>query len=137
MGRTVIARRPHPPAARRRRTRLSVRQLECRNLLTNYTAAYVSDLIADINASNQSGGSNTITLTAPTADTYVLADTQVLPQIAANDNLTIVGQGDTIDGNGVGVFDVARGARANAPKLAWPAGAVTRRWHWPRILRVF
>jgi predicted outer membrane repeat protein len=117
VGKTATARSVRTAAARRRGPRPGVRQLEGRNLLTNYTAAYVSDLVADINASNQSGGSNTITLTAPTADAYVLTtvnDTtdgnRGLPQIAAGDNLTIIGQGDTIDGNGLGVLDVANGA---------------------------
>ena len=67
-------------------------------------AATVSDLIADINAANTAGGANTITLTAPTTSPYVLTAVNNttdgatgLPVIAANDNLTIVGNGDTIE----------------------------------------
>jgi hypothetical protein len=44
--------------------RLHVEALEDRSLLNAYMAATVSDLIADINAANQAGGSNTIALTA-------------------------------------------------------------------------
>src|SRR5579864_7563379 len=40
--------------------------LEVRSLLSAYTAASVSALIADINAANKNGGTNTITLTANT-----------------------------------------------------------------------
>src|SRR6516164_7292091 len=40
--------------------------LEVRSLLSSYTAANVSALIADINAANASGGANTITLAANT-----------------------------------------------------------------------
>ena len=43
-----------------------------RALLTSYTAAGVSDLIADITAANTNGGANTITLTAATTAPYVL-----------------------------------------------------------------
>jgi hypothetical protein len=51
--------------AHRRRPRLSLERLEDRALPSNYTAGSVADLIADINAANTAGGSNTITLTAP------------------------------------------------------------------------
>jgi hypothetical protein len=90
-------------APRRRGLRLTLEQLEDRLVPTNFTAATVPDLIADINAANQAGGSNTITLTAPKTSPYVLssADNAMdgatgLPVIAANDNLTLVGNGDTI-----------------------------------------
>src|SRR5262249_38725916 len=86
-----------------RRPRITVERLEERGLPSNYAAASVSDLIADINAANQAGGSNTITLTAPTTAPYVLTavdnstdGTNGLPVIAGKDNLTIVGNGDTI-----------------------------------------
>ena len=71
---------------------------------SSYTAATVSALIADITAANAAGGANTITLTAPTTSPYVLTAVNNttygatgLPIIAANDNLTIVGNGDTIE----------------------------------------
>ena len=102
------ASRRTPPGRRpaRRRLRPTLERLEGLTLLANYTAATVSDLIADINAANQGGGANTITLTAPTTSPYVLTGSvnnntdggNSLPVIAANDNLTIVGNGDTIEG---------------------------------------
>jgi predicted outer membrane repeat protein len=82
--------------------------LEGRTLMSglSLTAATVSDLIADINAANTAGGANTITLAAPTTSPYVLTAVNNstngatgLPVIAANDNLTIVGSGDTIERN--------------------------------------
>ena len=92
-------------------------------LLTSYTALTVSALIADINAANTAGGSNTITLTAPTTSPYVLtvvnntiSGANGLPVIAANDSLTIIGSGDTIErstASGTPSFrllDVAAGA---------------------------
>ena len=60
------------------------------------------DLINDINAANAAGGSNTITLVAGTTFTLTAVDNTTdgsgngLPVIAANDNLTIQGNGDTI-----------------------------------------
>ena len=96
--------------------------LENRTILSNYTAATVSDLIADINAANKAGGSNTIVLTAPTTSPYVLTavnnavdGANGLPQISKKDNLTIIGNGDTIERStaagtpGFRLFDVASG----------------------------
>jgi predicted outer membrane repeat protein len=86
--------------------------LEGRTLMSglSLTANSVSDLIADINAANAAGGTNTITLAAKTTSPYVLTaanngtggafgllEANGLPIIAANDNLTIVGNGDTIE----------------------------------------
>jgi len=80
--------------------------LEGRTLMSglSLTAATVSDLIAGINAANAAGGANTITLAAKTTSPYVLTAANNstygatgLPAIAANDNLTIVGNGDTIE----------------------------------------
>ena len=109
-------------AARRRKARLVLEPLEARALLASYSAANVSSLIADITAANTAGGANTITLTAPTTSPYALTtwnnDTSAtgyngLPVIAANDNLTIVGDGDTIDRHSLfsfRLFDVAPAA---------------------------
>jgi hypothetical protein len=79
-------------------------QLEDRMLPSNFLAATVADLIADINAANKAHGSNTITLTAPTTSPYVLTavdnttnGANGLPVIGNNDTLTIVGNGDTIE----------------------------------------
>jgi len=95
------SRRPQPA---HRSTRLFVEQLEDRALPSSYSAGNVKDLIADINAANTAGGANTISLTAPTTSPYVLTAVNNttngatgLPVIAANDNLTILGNGDTIE----------------------------------------
>src|SRR5215469_15955240 len=107
--------------AGRRRSPLILEPLEDRTALSNFNAATVSDLIADINAANAAGGSNTITLTAPTKLPYVLTAVNNttdgatgLPVIAAGDSLTIAGNGDTIERNkkspAFRIFAVAGGA---------------------------
>ncbi len=98
---------PRNPASHPRKARLFLEHLEGRALLASYSAANVAALIADINAANTAGGANTITLTAKTTSPYVLTavnnstfggnDANGLPVIAANDNLTVVGNGDTIE----------------------------------------
>ena len=67
------------PASRRKAARLLLEHLEGPALLTSYTAGSVSDLIADINLANTAGGSNTITLTAPTTSHYVLTAIKTPP----------------------------------------------------------
>src|SRR5713226_761338 len=105
----------------RRRLRLILEQLETRTLLSNYSAATVSDLIADINAANLAGGSNTITLAAGTNFALAVVNNATdgamgLPVIGANDNLTILGNGDSIarstatGTSAFRMFDVAGGA---------------------------
>lgn len=114
--------RTRPQATQRRAVRLGVEQLEDRLVPSNFTAATVSDLIADINAANLAGGSNTITLTAPATSPYVLTavdntthGANGLPVIAKNDTLTIIGNGDTIERSTASgtpnfrLFDVAKG----------------------------
>jgi hypothetical protein len=109
--------------------------LEDRTVPSNFTAATVSDLIADINASNQQGGSNTITLVAPTTSPYTLTAVDNttdgatgLPVITANDNLTIVGNGDTIARSTVAgtptfrLLDVAAGATLTLQHLTLQGG---------------
>jgi hypothetical protein len=92
------------PASRQNKARLVLESLEGRALLTAYTASSLSVLVADISAANTAGGANTITLAAPTTSPYVLTAVNNStngatgrPVIAANDNLTIVGNGDTIE----------------------------------------
>ena len=46
----------HNPASRSKKARFSLEPLEARALLASYTAASVSDLIADITAANTNGG---------------------------------------------------------------------------------
>ena len=111
LGRT---RRQRPAAKRRPGRRLRLEALEGRTLMSglSLTAVTVSDLIADISAANTAGGANTITLAAKTTSPYVLTAVNNstngatgLPVIAANDNLTIVGNGDTIERNSANLTD--------------------------------
>jgi hypothetical protein len=114
------ARAAYGPAFRRG-MRPAVEQLEDRNVPSNFTAATVSDLIADINAANSAGGSNTIALVAGNTYTLTAVDNSTdgatgLPVIAAKDNLTILGNGATIVRSTASgtpafrLFDVAPGA---------------------------
>ena len=113
-----------PPGRGRLRPRLE--QFEDRTLLSSYTAASVSDLINDINAANAGGGSNTIELAAKTKFTLTAVDNTTdggngLPVIAANDNLTIAGNGDSLQRNSKSpafrLFDVATGASLTLTNL--------------------
>ncbi len=115
-------RRRQEPRPARRGICFALEHLDDRVLLTSYSAANVTALIADLSAANKHGGSNTITLTAPTTSPYGLPGVDNttdgangLPVIAANDSLTIVGSGDTIEPSPTGsyagrFFDVAPGA---------------------------
>ena len=97
---TSTSRRPtrrRPPISR-----LCLERLDDRTVLSNFTAAMGYELIDAINAANQEGGSNTITLVA-FSDPFALYSvdntthgTTGLPVIAANNNLTIIGNGNTI-----------------------------------------
>jgi fibronectin-binding autotransporter adhesin len=127
------SRRPQPRPARRG-TRLVLEHLEDRRLLTSFSAASVSALIADINAANTAGGSNTISLTAPTTSHYVLTAVDNtthgptgLPVIAANDNLTILGNGDTIERSanaGFRLLGVAAGGSLTLQNLTLQGGEI-------------
>jgi hypothetical protein len=123
-------------ASRRKKARPFLEHLEDRALLTNYTAATVSDLITDINLSNKAGGANTITLTAPTTSPYGLTainnytvyGANDLPIIAAKDDLTIIGNGDTIDRAHSGfsrLLDVAAGASLTLQNLTLKGGQLS------------
>jgi hypothetical protein len=100
--------------------RLKVKQLEDRTVPSGFTAGTVTELIADINAANTAGGSNTITLVAGTTFTLTALNNTTdggtgLPVIAANDALTIVGNNDTIQrstatGAAFRLFNIASGA---------------------------
>jgi hypothetical protein len=128
-GRHPVLRR----AASRRGLRPTLERLEDLTLLTSYTAATVSDLIADIGASNQQGGTNTIALVAGNSFLLTAVDNTTdgatgLPVIAVHDNLTIVGNGDTIARStaaGTPAFrllDVAAGASLTLQDLTLQGG---------------
>jgi hypothetical protein len=119
--------------ARRLSRRPRLEQLEARELPASYTAASVPDLIADINASNQAGGANTITLTASitlTAADNLTDGANGLPVIAANDNLSIAGNSNFIArSTATGtpffrLFDVAAGAALTLQNLTLQGGDV-------------
>jgi hypothetical protein len=121
-----LGRRPRSPAARRGTAHLTVRSLEHRALPSSYSAASVAALIADINVANQSGGTNSIALTAPTTSPYLLGGGNALPVIAKKDNLTIVGNADTIDAqNACRLFNVAAGASLTLDNLTLQNGEVS------------
>jgi len=130
-------------ASRRRRLTsppqaAALESLENRVLLSAYTAATAAALIADIKAANTAGGANTITLTAPTTSPYVLTTANNitdgntgLPRIAAKDNLTIVGNGDTIERSTASgtrtfgtfrLFDVASGGSLTLQDMTLQGG---------------
>jgi hypothetical protein len=101
-----------------------VEQLEDRTVLSSYTAASVSVLVADINAANAAGGANTITL-AP-GKTFTLTSGELY--IAANDNLTIIGNNDTIQRSTAGktpdfrLFEVSAGASLTLSDMTLTGG---------------
>ncbi len=125
----------------RRRTRLVLEHLEDRRLPSSYSAATVSALIADINAANTAGGANTISLTAPTTSPYLFTagnngtnGENFLPVIAANDNLTIAGNGDTLEPAprhaGARFFDVTAGASLTLQNLTLEGGDLVDSSRW-------
>jgi uncharacterized protein (TIGR03118 family) len=117
----------------RRRLRPALELLEDRLTPSSYGAAAVADLIADINAANQQGGSNTISLVpgqvfALSSVDNVADGATGLPVIAANDNLTIIGNGDTIARSSTTgtpafrLFDVAVGGALTLQNLTLQGG---------------
>jgi hypothetical protein len=99
--RTSGPRRLPQPASKFRRTRLLLERLEDRTVPANFTASTVAQLIADINAANAAGGSNTIVLAANTTFDLTAVNNTTngangLPVIAAKDSLTITGQGGDV-----------------------------------------
>jgi hypothetical protein len=102
-------------------------------LPTTWAAASVSDLIADINAANKHGGSNTIALVASTTFTLTAVDNTAdgatgLPVIKKGDNLTILGNGATIERSTASgtpafrLFDVASGGSLTLENLTLQNG---------------
>jgi hypothetical protein len=100
---------------------------------SSFTAATVSDLIADINAANNSGGANTIALAANSTFELTKVDNKIdgptgLPVISAGNNLTIAGNGAIIERSTVlgtayfRLFDVASGAALTLQNLTLQNG---------------
>ncbi|MEK7215751.1 MAG: hypothetical protein AAB289_09185 [Chloroflexota bacterium] len=83
--------------------RLTLEALEDRTVPSNYSAGNVPELIAAINAANQTPEADTIALVAGRTFTVTEVNNNTsgptgLPTIAANSgNLTILGNGDTIE----------------------------------------
>jgi hypothetical protein len=110
-----------------------VETLEVRRLLASFTASSVTELIADINAANAAGGSNTITLTPGalfklSAVDNTTAGATGLPVVAAGSDLTIVGSGDTVERStakgtpAFRLFDVAAGGSLTLDNLTLSGG---------------
>jgi hypothetical protein len=113
--------------------RLGVQQLQDRIVPTGFTAGTVAELMAGINAANTAGGSNIIRLVAGNTFTLTAVDNTTdgatgLPVIAANDTLTIVGNGDTIQRSTASgtpafrLFDVASGASLTLKNMTVQGG---------------
>jgi hypothetical protein len=131
-------RRRRAAASPRCSLRPRLEQLEGRLLPSTYYAAGASDLIADIKAANKAGGINTIVLSAPTTSPYVLTAVDNttdgatgLPVIGGGKtavNLTIVGNGDTIERSTASgtpafrLFDVAGGSSLSLQNLTLANG---------------
>src|SRR5262245_30412043 len=125
---TSVSSRRRPTRRRLSPARPCLEALEDRTVPSNFTAATVEDLIADINEANWQSGSNTITLVAFTYP-FDLDNTTdgptYLPVIAANDNLTIIGNGNTIERSATAayrLFDVAAGAALTLENLTLQGG---------------
>jgi hypothetical protein len=92
------------PFSRRRSRRPRLEPLEKRRLLADYTAATPAELIAAINAANATAEADTITLAAGTTFTLTAAFDRPsdgnftgLPRITPGEDLTIIGNGATIE----------------------------------------
>jgi hypothetical protein len=118
---------------RSRRQRLQVQSLEDRTVPANFTAASVADLVADINAGNQTAEADTITLVPGITFTLIAVNNTTdgpngLPVIAAGEDLTIVGNGDAIERStatgtpAFRLFDVAAGATLTIQNLTLQGG---------------
>jgi hypothetical protein len=129
-----VGRRPARATDRRRTTsRLRVEALEDRSVPATFTAASVADLIADIKAANAAGGSNTIALAPGVSFRLNAVDNSAdgpngLPVIASGDNLTVVGNGATIQRSATKgtpafrLFEVAPGASLGLQNLTLQGG---------------
>lgn len=124
-------------SARRCRLRPTLEALEDRTLPSSYTAATVPELIASINAANQTPEADIIVLAAGSRFTLTEVNHTVngatglatgLPAIAATEDLTIVGNGDVIERStatgtpAFRLFDVAAGASLRLANLTVQGG---------------
>ena len=133
LGWSRSGRRTRATATPRSTLRPRLEELEDRTLPSNLFAATVLQLIHDINAANNAGGTNTITLAANATFTFTKVDDTTdgatgLPPISAGDALTIVGNGDTIERSTTSgtpafrLFDVASGASLTLESLTLQNG---------------
>lgn len=132
---TYIARLFAAPTRRKPapRTRLFVEPLEHRAVPAVFTAASASELIADINAANLTAESDTIVLTPDTTYSLTAVNNRTngptgTPVIASGEDLSIVGNGATIERSSVAgtptfrLFDVAFGASLTLQDLTLQGG---------------
>jgi hypothetical protein len=115
-------------------TLLNLEQLEDRTVCSSYSVASVPQLIAAIDAANQTAEADTITLAAGSTFTLTQVNNSTngptgLPTIAANSgNLTIVGNGDIVErSTATGtpefrLFNVATGASLTLENLTLQGG---------------
>jgi len=133
------SRNRHPLRARRGWS-ISTVQLEYRVLVSNYAAASVPALIANINAANPAGGSSIINLThrinSPEVLTVVddtTGSATRLPQSTTNDSMTVVANGDSMQQSSASetaasrLLDMAAGGALTLQNLAlvWTNGVST------------
>src|SRR5262245_43430876 len=124
--------KPCPPR------RLRLERFEDKTVPASFTAATVSELIADINAANQTTEADTITLAARSKFTLTTVDNATdgangLPVIAGGEDLTIVGNGDVIERSAAKaagtpafrLFDVAAGATFTIQNATLQGGVAT------------
>src|SRR5260370_37809275 len=102
LGRPTTSQPARSRVARQRSLRLTVEQLEDRLVPSNFTAASVADLIAEINAANVAGGAKTIQLAA--GKTFSLNAVEYhtdcrtgLPALSGTEHLDIRVNGGTHD----------------------------------------
>jgi hypothetical protein len=133
LARHAVRTAPRRSAPVPRRSRLALVQFEDRTVPSNFTAASVADLIADINAANQTVEADSITLVPGTTFKLTAVDNTAngatgLPVIAATEDLTILGNGDTIARSGAKgtpafrLFDVAAGATLTLENMTLTGG---------------